>query len=48
LDKGIFGGINLSNEFTELGESALYCVTEIHTKEDIDRLVQALNESLSK
>ncbi|MFX0184985.1 MAG: aminomethyl-transferring glycine dehydrogenase subunit GcvPA, partial [Candidatus Hodarchaeota archaeon] len=48
LDKGIFGGINLSNEFTELGEIALYCVTEIHTKEDIDRLVQALIESLFK
>jgi glycine dehydrogenase subunit 1 len=48
LDKGIFGGIDLSSEFTELGESALYCVTEIHTKEDIDRLVQALIESLSK
>ena len=48
LEKGIFGGKNLSNEFRELGESALYCVTEIHTKEDIDRLVQALDECLNK
>ncbi|MFX1285754.1 MAG: aminomethyl-transferring glycine dehydrogenase subunit GcvPA [Promethearchaeota archaeon] len=46
LKKGIFGGKNLSNEFTELGECALYCITEIHTKEDIDRLVQALNDYL--
>ncbi len=44
LEKGIFGGKDLSKEFPELGESALYCVTEVHTKEDIDRLVQALTE----
>jgi glycine dehydrogenase subunit 1 len=46
LEKGIFGGNNLSKEFPELGESALYCITEIHTKEDIDRLVEALIECL--
>ena len=28
--------------FPELGQSALYCVTEIHTQEDIDRLADAL------
>lgn len=44
LEYGIFGGIDLSEHFPELGNSALYCVTEIHTKEDIDRLVQALRE----
>ena len=44
LEKGIFGGKDLSKEFPELGESALYCVTEIHTKEDIDQLVRALTE----
>jgi len=42
--QGIFGGKDLSREFPELGESALYCVTEIHTKEDIDRLVRALED----
>ena len=46
LRYGIFGGIDLSKEFPELGNSALYCVTEIHTKEDIDRLVQSLREVL--
>lgn len=44
LEKRIFGGKDLSREFPELGQSALYCVTEIHTQEDIDRLVEALAE----
>jgi len=44
LARGIFGGKDLSREFPELGQSALYCVTEVHTQEDIDRLVQALRE----
>jgi glycine dehydrogenase subunit 1 len=44
LARGIFGGKDLSKEFPELGHSALYCVTEVHTKADIDRLVDALKE----
>jgi glycine dehydrogenase subunit 1 len=40
----IFGGKELMGEFPELGDSALYCVTEVHTKDDIDRLVRALKE----
>ena len=46
LAKGIFGGKDLSEEFPELGNSALYCVTEIHTAEDIRRLGFALEEVL--
>jgi glycine dehydrogenase subunit 1 len=46
LEKGIFGGKDISAEFSELGNCAVYCVTEIHTKEDIDRLVQAIKECL--
>ena len=42
--KKIFGGIDLSKDFPELGQSALFCVTEIHTLEDINNLVQALKE----
>jgi len=34
----------LTREFPELGNSALYCVTEVHTQDDIDRLVAALKE----
>lgn len=44
LSKGIFGGLDLSSEFKALGQSALYCVTEMHTKNDIDKLVSALKE----
>ena len=40
----IFGGRDLSPFFSALGQSALYCVTEIHTQEDIDRLVEAVEE----
>jgi len=44
LARAIFGGKDLTKEFPELGNSALYCVTEVHTKGDIDRLVDALKE----
>lgn len=44
LRRGIFGGKDLSAEFPELGGCALYCVTEVHTASDIDRLAQALRE----
>jgi len=44
LARGIFGGKDLTKEFPELGNSALYCVTEVHTQDDIDRLVAALRE----
>jgi glycine dehydrogenase subunit 1 len=44
LARGIFGGKDLTEEFPELGHSALYCVTEVHTKDDVDRLVNALKE----
>lgn len=42
--RGIFGGLDLGRQFPELGESALYCITELHTQEDIDRLAGALRE----
>lgn len=47
LDYGIFGGKDLSEEFPELGNSALYCITEVHRKEDIDRLADALKKVLA-
>lgn len=40
----IVGGKDLSKEYPELGKSALYCVTEIHTLNDIERLITALEE----
>jgi glycine dehydrogenase subunit 1 len=44
LERGIFGGKDLSQDFPGLGQSALYCVTEVHQKADIDRLVSTLEE----
>jgi glycine dehydrogenase subunit 1 len=46
--RGIFGGKNLSREFPELGESALYAVTEVHSAADIERLAAALGEVLAR
>lgn len=46
LAHDIFGGIDLSQEDTGVGQAALYCVTEVHTESDIDRLVSALTEVL--
>lgn len=42
LDQGVHGGKDITNEFPELGQTALYCVTEIHSKEEIDRLIRTL------
>ncbi|RLE52406.1 MAG: aminomethyl-transferring glycine dehydrogenase subunit GcvPA [Candidatus Methanomethylicota archaeon] len=46
LEFGVHGGKVIKGEFPELGESALYCVTEVHSKEDIDRLVEAFRVAL--
>ena len=43
----IFGGKDLSTDFPELGQSALYCVTEVHNREDIDALGSAMKEAVS-
>ena len=43
-EKGIFGGKDVSGLYPELGAAALYCITEIHSKEDVDTLVGALTE----
>jgi glycine dehydrogenase subunit 1 len=42
LDAGLFGGKDLTFEFPELRECALYCVTENLSREDIDRLIDVL------
>lgn len=44
LEMGIYGGIDLSKSFPELGESLMLCVTEVHTKQDIDQLVTSVRE----
>ena len=48
LQHGIQGGKILNDEFPDLGESMLFCVTEIHTQQDIDILVQTVSDIVSK
>ena len=45
-ERGIFGGLDLSEQYSELGQSALFCFTEMHSQADIDRLVDELAEVL--
>ncbi len=46
LEHGIHGGKGIKHEFPELGETALYCVTEIHSQQEIDKLADAMKEIL--
>jgi glycine dehydrogenase subunit 1 len=48
LKEKIFGGVDLSEQFPEMGQAALFCVTEIHTKEEIDRLAESLKRILGR
>ena len=48
LAQSIFGGKDLSTQFPELGQSALYCVTEIHMQSDIDLLAQTIEEIVKR
>ncbi|MCS7131908.1 MAG: aminomethyl-transferring glycine dehydrogenase subunit GcvPA, partial [Hadesarchaea archaeon] len=42
LKYGIQGGKPIKQEFPELGETSLMCTTELHTRQDIDRLIEVL------
>jgi glycine dehydrogenase subunit 1 len=44
LDEGIFGGLDLSRSFPELGQSALFCVTEVHDEGDLRCLADCIAE----
>lgn len=44
LEYNILGGKDMSQEFPEYGQSALYSVTEVHTKEDLQALFDALKK----
>ena len=46
LEKGIIGGKELISEFPELGQTSLYCVTEMHTSREIEYLYESLREVL--
>ena len=42
LGRRIHGGKDVSSEFSELGQTALYCVTEMHSRDEIESLAAAL------
>ena len=42
LEHNILGGTYLGKDYPELGQAALYCVTEMHTKDQIDSLCETL------
>ena len=44
LDYHIIGGKDMSGEFPEYGQSALYSITEVHTLEDMQALFYALQK----
>ena len=44
LKEQIFGGKDLSRYFKELGQSALYCVSELTTADEIEHLAEALDQ----
>lgn len=46
-ERGILGGLQLGDDFRDLETCALFCVTEVHSKDDIDRLVAAIQEVLA-
>lgn len=40
----IFGGKDLSEDFPQYGQSALYCISELTLEEEIESLKNALEE----
>ena len=44
LQKNIFGGLSLEKQFPELENCSLYGITEVHSVDDIDKLVKSLKE----
>ncbi|MEW6592971.1 MAG: aminomethyl-transferring glycine dehydrogenase subunit GcvPA [Candidatus Hadarchaeota archaeon] len=41
LKLGVHGGKPVRGEFPDLGETSVLCTTELHTKDDIDKLAEA-------
>jgi glycine dehydrogenase subunit 1 len=44
LERGVLGGHDLTGSHPALDGCALYCITEIHTEDDVRELVDALKE----
>ncbi len=48
LRRHVHGGKDISKELPELGQTALYCVTEIHSKKQVEQLRDTLEEVLKE
>jgi glycine dehydrogenase subunit 1 len=48
LQHQVHGGKDISKELPELGQTALYCVTETHSKQEIEKLRDTLEEVLGE
>ena len=46
LNYKIFGGVDLSRDFPGMGQCALYCISEVHSKATIDHLVNTMKQVL--
>lgn len=46
LERGVYGGHDLTPDFPGLERTALYCVSETHTQADMDALISALADIL--
>jgi len=44
----IQAGIPLTSQFPEFGETSLFCVTEVHSKKNIDTLVSVIKEAMEE
>lgn len=47
LENGIIGGFDLSKLYDDLKGCMLLCITEIHTKQDIDKLIDLIADFIS-
>jgi glycine dehydrogenase subunit 1 len=43
-ERGIIGGLDLGRFFPEMSDRCLFCVTEMNSREEIDRLLESLRE----
>ena len=48
LEKKIFGGKDLSGDFPQYGQSALYCISEVTSEEEIEALAEALKAAAGR
>lgn len=46
IGQGFIGGYDLAGDYPELGDAMLLCATELHTRREIDRFAEALDEVL--